>query len=1207
MRVNITPRICVIDGWIVDTERRCLVTKMEVRRDALLSEDDILELSNVETVDMDLLSDDKNQLVELEPHSELFDVIPRKWYKFYVRSDGIATVILEDDLISSSRKAKKHIQRYCYQFEFKENHVIFLTCREENISASSDMLNLDSAIAKTANLKMFNAIVQVPNLVFTDEDFKVLKRFDGPLIDNFRYFGQTLLSEAYKILKQNSHRYIGKKGYHEVSSTIKQYDPLMVITYGRRLAPYLFTMCSGPVLSIFSNDQFIQDTNMLLLGDTRNIHRTIQILSNAIAHTIFSNKYDTFFTKWIRLGELDIQHWNNIANQPYGKPAVQYLQDLDALRCFLDVLTFCDTSVAADLSNAIRTDDPTRFPEKLRVIYAATLTEAGALTAQNVRYDPVHNYARISNKRLSLDMIIQTRRTLQTIFKGCTTILSEFLEFGMPEDVYRETMGNRNFEISGRNMTDDPSLSIFDSMSQVHFQPWRMRRNKRICKNTIDLRRDISKIYDHITKLLMMIMFFSTGIPMRYPELSTITFAGLNRNLFIDKEDRVFFLKTYFEGDDQKMQHKFLFLDSDTSAYLLWYLYILRPFIMELTGDALQNFKKGGFLHHLINELEVEGNEEILFTTKSNQNFFSRMRRIDSSIRDSTNGGLTVMRMFLFVDIKAMSFIPSWRINKLIANLPCKHKKDGIYTIGVLEKAMLVLWKHFFAPAMNVNTTLQRIISSYLDEQIMAQRNVPDTYLIRDLSTTNDNFNYYIKRDHNVSTDSLNYYTMKELCNSYNKITAEGPRQPGATETEELTHFLDLSVTSQGTSEVSQIEQNENFQNNRTLNDRYFIDANSFNFSELPRANKRRRTTPSSNSDADGKDTSSYAAISAVGSTITDADGSLTPLNDVPQSKTDEQLPNHSERRSDSESNRILLESAEKDTPTVTEVDIHNEGDSSATNDGDFDKEQPEGLSINEDSQLPQKPTETPSGSTECSTVPSKSTAAMSDQGIDKNNTVGEISHPQVNENNDSSEHLLDAFIPTRTTETTKSPDQARNTQNTPVEEYSDHDKAGNNDEEDSDLEIIMEQPVSRNSTSEKGTTSQEDGSNSENTVDNTATVEHSQETAEPSSELSPDKSETSVDNEREKTSNNVSSPKKPHDEKKAHPGKLKYSDYLARIKRKPETSKPTVIKEAPENTGVKKNITKLAIDKFKAIEAKKALDAIALANSVKKIKQEPK
>ena len=72
--------------------------------------------------------------------------------------------------------------------------------------------------------------------------------------------------------------------------------------------------------------------------------------------------------------------------------------------------------------------------------------------------------------------------------------------------------------------------------------------------------------------------------------MNITTFAGEGRNLYIDVVDRIFFIKSSY-NKNRKFENRLLFMDKIVSADLLWFVHILRPFVVKLLRNRLGEFK----------------------------------------------------------------------------------------------------------------------------------------------------------------------------------------------------------------------------------------------------------------------------------------------------------------------------------------------------------------------------------------------------------------------------------------------------------------------------------------------------------------------------------------------------------------------------------------------------------------------------------------
>ena len=127
--------------------------------------------------------------------------------------------------------------------------------------------------------------------------------------------------------------------------------------------------------------------------------------------------------------------------------------------------------------------------------------------------------------------------------------------------------------------------------------------------------------------------------------MNITTFAGEGRNLYIDVVDRIFFIKSSY-NKNRKFENRLLFMDKIVSADLLWFVHILRPFVVKLLRNRLGEFQNGMIVNQLSREIETELiDEDSENKEEEDEELFSRADRLNNVIGKFPNLGNAVLKM----------------------------------------------------------------------------------------------------------------------------------------------------------------------------------------------------------------------------------------------------------------------------------------------------------------------------------------------------------------------------------------------------------------------------------------------------------------------------------------------------------------------------------------------------------------------------------
>lgn len=184
---------------------------------------------------------------------------------------------------------------------------------------------------------------------------------------------------------------------------------------------------------------------------------------------------------------------------------------------------------------------------------------------------------------MSFEYVALMKEDLNKALEAQVALLREWLEFGRVRDVYTTVMANKSISV-----VDDLSGqgSVFNVIDISAVNGYCMRFREPESAQDEFVRSRILTIMNSITKLLMVSVWISPGLALRFTELSILSFSGSHRNLYFDSDDRVFIIRSRY-NKNTKYDTRLLFLSPTVSAQLFWFVYVLRPFTIALIGDGI--------------------------------------------------------------------------------------------------------------------------------------------------------------------------------------------------------------------------------------------------------------------------------------------------------------------------------------------------------------------------------------------------------------------------------------------------------------------------------------------------------------------------------------------------------------------------------------------------------------------------------------------
>lgn len=237
----------------------------------------------------------------------------------------------------------------------------------------------------------------------------------------------------------------------------------------------------------------------------------------------------------------------------------------------------------------------------LRRIYSKVIKEEGNDTLTFVNIDHQENSVIINGRQLNFKYLRDMKTDLMSTFNSLVEDLHEHCTFGDVFEVYTRVMANHTIPVVD---SFDKEGSVFDVIHEKAVGEFQMRMredsNEDDCQSSsegsalanaedvkkIKVRKRVLKIIEEITKVMMVSVWINPGLALRFPELSILSFAGGSRNIYYETDDRVFIVRSCY-NKNTKYDTRILFLDRAVSAQLFWFVYVLRPFAIQLLGPKI--------------------------------------------------------------------------------------------------------------------------------------------------------------------------------------------------------------------------------------------------------------------------------------------------------------------------------------------------------------------------------------------------------------------------------------------------------------------------------------------------------------------------------------------------------------------------------------------------------------------------------------------
>lgn len=754
--VNISDTIHVYEGWIVNTASRCVISKSLALRQ--LSPDQQTLLNEQSLQDYKALIDSGTILQELPYSRELFQNIDCESHTFHRLRDGKYKKASSREATRNRRLIESTKTVQCHRVPLGGRHYIYISEKSASASGGADMLKFDPGVSKQKTTSVLDRVVGVQQFTFTQQDFDILKLHTKEHAVDIIEVGQAILLRSHKTAQANAANYLGEDYHTGFSSLIKNYDPSTLRVYGARLAPLLYVMTQKSMLSVFAKDRFLKSSkldSMIYGGD---ITKTIKMLGKAMQSTILTGKFTQFVMRLCRFAAFDFEKWESFDKQVCPlKEARKLRQDLDAVRCLI-LFTAFSYGVSADaLDAAIKSEDTRTFYKGFRRLYTAVSGEEKTIASTYINIDPDDQNVMVKNKIVSFNLIAMMRRDIERDFNACVDELGKMVSFGTPATVFAGVLGNPMCHIDNENEFDSQQYSIFNAVPQGAVSGFQMEwKDDQYAEQPV-MTHAVVEIVSKLTKLLMLWVWLSPGLPLRYPELSILSFSGKHRNIFIDVKDRTLFVKSMY-NKNRKFDNRLLFLDQQVSTALFWFIFILRPFVITILGDDVDRMANNIISKQYDTSVVAECDEDDEEENDRRTLFVAAEGMQDEVTRstETTTTGAIVMRMFLFVDVKNMALVNPNAFNKVLLSYPSDVLLRQNLTISSMRQGLAGLWKHFILPRLAEEDLRKQGVATAFGHSARTNREMYGVHGMEDLV---------------VTEGQLDYYMMKKLCREFQKMT----------------------------------------------------------------------------------------------------------------------------------------------------------------------------------------------------------------------------------------------------------------------------------------------------------------------------------------------------------------------------------------------------------------------------------------------------
>ncbi|CAL9733903.1 hypothetical protein MOSE0_C05930 [Monosporozyma servazzii] len=704
--ISINKRFCVIDGWIIDINKQEVVSYSYVSK--TLTPDEQRKAASGGDLKVFSEIDTSNSVIIKITSEELFR---------YVKTEDVEFVRLPGRVVKKNGRLHNRAKRSVVNEFTLKCHTVTLGGRHKcylHLSLPEEIHGLESEFYdvpiknKTKDTTVFTNIVKVQGFNFTSHDYRILK----DLLSRNNSSAKYICGDMLKILKGASIKALGvlfgKSIHRGFDKYIMDLLPETLAIYGSRISYLILVLKNVDKLSFFDKYMSTAERVANILAECHTAVQLAEVIGKEVS-CLSSGGGDTdFWMTWVYLGAFDFCSWGN---SDEVCPCVSIFNYKRLLESLIWVFRFGGVIYGEDKQAMVERwisveSSGNNFVGDIRRLHrhASEEAENTTLTISNTK----EQSNALKDNALSYRNIGDALNDLTEAFDEYAKKLSEGFTFADCNQLHSATIGATNTTFK----EDQSAISILHNFRRDAFRNMNMRWREQRDKNDINILREVKDIVTQLNKLIMTMVWLSTGMPMGYPELATLTYAGESRNIYIDQTKKRLYLNVKYSKRNN-ITNRSLFLTEGVSRRLWWTIAILRSFAFVTFHDEIGEYDGSGVIDELYREVSDDfkmkdlllDNEDIVNDVVFANDEF--LRQVKEVISTGSNTAASVLKMFAFVDIKNHRLFELQQVRNLLK--VTRHRTKPSY------QNMSALWKTFIIPKLNLDA--ENSISDVVDSR----------------------------------------------------------------------------------------------------------------------------------------------------------------------------------------------------------------------------------------------------------------------------------------------------------------------------------------------------------------------------------------------------------------------------------------------------------------------------------------------------------
>jgi len=327
--IQINERFRVIDGWIVDTVNRKVVSQKYIR--SIFTPDEKRRLSEIKDLKVFKSIGTDSTVIKYSLSKELFS---------YLNTEPVEFVLLPERTVTKNSKAHKKAKRSvineftltCHPVALVARNKCYLCFKDptETTGSASSLWKVPDQINAKDNT-IFTKIIKVQEFNFTQKDYKILRRCAKKNDNSSKQQAGDMLKLSKASASKNAVGYMGRDFKVGFTSFIKDLYPATLAQYGSRISFSLLMLERCDKLSLFENHNDTAKTVVARLRECQTSSQKAEAVGKLVSGLSEGTGDTEFWMKVVFLGAFEFGLWGDYKKICPCVSLLKYRRFLDSM------------------------------------------------------------------------------------------------------------------------------------------------------------------------------------------------------------------------------------------------------------------------------------------------------------------------------------------------------------------------------------------------------------------------------------------------------------------------------------------------------------------------------------------------------------------------------------------------------------------------------------------------------------------------------------------------------------------------------------------------------------------------------------------------------------------------------------------------------------------------------------------------------------